>query len=72
MNLSLTLSLPRHPEAGKRPHFSNILQALSRSEHDLLYIPEEVSKGHPQAAILGAPLEVTKDTYTDLQTTYTQ
>ena len=60
----------RHPKTANRPNFSQLLQTLSQSEHDLLNIPEEVTKGHPQASILGAPLEAGSATYTDLQTSY--
>jgi serine/threonine protein kinase len=57
-----------------RPQFREIVQTLSQSEDELLFIPEEVTRGHPQASILGAPLEVTKDdadstrTYGDVHT----
>lgn len=61
----------RHPEAPKRPQFAHLLQTLSRPEYELLNIPtEEVDKGLPQATILGAPLEVSKNIFTDLQNLY--
>jgi ephrin-B len=53
-----------------RPQFREIVQTLSQSEDELLFIPEEVTRGHPQASILGAPLEAGRDLYPQLQNTY--
>ena len=62
----------RHPEASKRPQFAYLLQTLSRSEYELLHMPaKEGDRGRGQASVLGAPLDVSKNTFTDLQNTYT-
>jgi hypothetical protein len=63
----------RHPESSKRPQFAHLLQTLSRSEYELLNMPaEEGDQGHGQASVLGAPLDVSKNTFTYLQNTYTK
>ena len=60
----------RHPDKLHRPSFTQLLQELSQSESDLLAWSEEDLSVHSQAAVLGAPLEVAKDLYTELQNTY--
>ena len=63
--------LCRHPESSSRPTFSELLQVLSQgSETDLLRWSEEDMRVHPQAAVLGAPLEAGKDLYIELQNAY--
>ena len=62
----------RNSDKSARPQFREIVKTLSQPEHELLHIPEEVSKGHPQASILGAPLEAGSNLYTELQNTYMQ
>ena len=59
----------RNVDKSGRPQFREIVQTLSQSEDELLFIPEEVTRGHPQASILGAPLEAGRDLYTQLQNT---
>ncbi len=63
-------SICRHPQAGSRLSFSDLLQSLSRPETELLHWTGEDTKTHPQAAVLGAPLEAGKDLYPDLQRAY--
>jgi len=46
------------------------VQALSSPVTDLLSWTEEDTRIHPQAAVLGAPLEAGKDLYPKLQETY--
>ena len=66
-----TLPYPcRHPEASSRPSFSHLLRALSQPETELLSWSEEDIRVHPQAAMLGTPLEAGKDLYIELQNTY--
>ena len=60
----------RNADKAGRPQFREIVDTLSQSEEQLLHIPEEVTRGHPQASILGAPLEAGRDLYTELQNTY--
>ncbi len=62
----------RHPQAGSRPTFSDLLQSLSIPEikTELLHWTEEDAKTHPQAVVLGAPLEAGKDLYPDVQRAY--
>ena len=62
--------LYRNSDKSARPQFREIVQTLSQSEDELLFIPEEVTRGHPQASILGAPLEAGRDLYTQLQNAY--
>ena len=66
----MVLHPPRHPDASGRPQFAQLLQVLSRPEHELLSIPEEEGRVHPQATLLGAPLEAGKQLYLELQNTY--
>ena len=60
----------RHPQASSRPTFSQLLQALCQPETELLSWSEEDLRVHPQAAVLGAPLEASKDLYPELQEIY--
>ena len=60
----------RNVDKSSRPQFTDIVHTLSQSEDQLLYIPEVVTRDHPQAAILGAPLEAGRNLYTQLQNTY--
>ena len=61
---------PRHAEKSCRPTFTRLLQALSSPVTDLLRLSEEDARVHPQSAVLGAPLETSKDVYPELQGTY--
>ena len=63
---------PRHPQASSQPTFSQLLQALCQPEIELLSWSEEDMRVHPQAAVLGAPLEAGKDLYPELQGTHKQ
>ena len=57
----------RHPDTVSRLTFSELCQALSQPESELLGWSEEDMRVHPQAAVLGAPLEAGKDLYRELQ-----
>ena len=57
----------RHPDTVSRPTFSELYQALSQPESELLDWSEEDVRVHSQAAVLGAPLEAGKDLYRELQ-----
>ena len=60
----------RHPDTESRPTFSELHAALSQPETELLGWSERDKKVHPQAAVLGAPLESGKDLYLELQEMY--
>ena len=62
----------RNADKGGRPQFREIVETLSQPETLLLHIPEEVTRGHPQASVLGAPLEAGRNLYTELQNIYMQ
>ncbi len=62
----------RHPDTSSRPSFTEVLEALSEPETDLLRWSAEDTAVHPQAAVLGAPLEAGVDLYPELQETYSQ
>ena len=53
-----------------RPSFTEVVEALSEPEIDLLCWSEEDTAVHPQAEVLGAPLEAGVDLYPELQGTY--
>ena len=57
----------RHPDPASRPTFSELYQALSQPDSKLLGWSEADMRVHPQAAVLGAPLEAGKDLYRELQ-----
>jgi len=60
----------RNADKSSRPDFAEVVQALSSPVTDLLSWSEEDLRVHPQAAVLGAPLEAGKDLYPELQGTY--
>ncbi len=60
----------RHPDKSSRPSFTEVLEALSEPETDLLCWSVEDTAVQPQAAVLGAPLEAGVDLYPELQRTY--
>ena len=62
----------RHPEKSSRPSFPQVVETLSEPDFELLCWTEEDLKVHPQAAVLGAPLEAGKDLYPELQKAYMQ
>ena len=61
----------RNAEKSYRPDFAELVQVLSSPVTDLLSWFEEDTKIHPQAMVLGAPLEAGKDLYLELQKIYT-
>ena len=54
------------PDSHSQPTFKYI--HLSLSQH--LQIPEEAASTHPQATVLGAPLEAGEKMYMELQKIY--
>ena len=61
----------RNPDATLRPSFSDIKMSVSQDQNLLCQIPNEALLTHPQAGVLGAPLEAGENMYTELQSTYT-
>ena len=68
--LRLQLLHYRNADKPSRPDFAELVHALSSPVTDLLSWSEEDMRVHPQAAVLGAPLEAGKDLYPELQGTY--
>ena len=60
----------RNADRPSRPDFAELVRVLSSPVTDLLSWSEEDMRVHPQAAVLGAPLEAGKDLYPELQRTY--
>lgn len=51
-------------------HLSSLTcSRLCLDQNTSFSIPEEVNRGHPQASLLGAPLEAADELYTDLLNT---
>ena len=44
--------------------------SLSQDQDIVLCVPEEAASTHPQAAVLGAPLEAGENMYIELQRSY--
>ena len=61
----------RNTEKSSRPDFGELVRTLSSPITDLLSWFEEDTKIHPQATVLGAPLEAGQDLYPELQKIYT-
>eukprot|EP00731_Ephydatia_muelleri_P018689 Em0011g729a len=59
-----------NPDASSRPYFSDIHMSLSQNHSFVCHIPNEALITHPQAGVLGAPLETGKNMYLDIQNTY--
>jgi len=64
------LLIHRNTDKASRPTFAELVQTLSSPVTDLLSWTEEDTRIHPQAAVLGAPLEAGKYLYPELQETY--
>ena len=62
--------LIRNADRSSRPDFTELVNALSSPVTDLLSWSEEDMRVHPQAVVLGAPLEAGKDLFPELQGTY--
>ena len=50
--------------------FRDLLLSLVENETVVLHIPPEAMNSHPQAGVLGAPLEAGQDMYKDTQNIY--
>lgn len=60
----------RHPETSSRPTFANLVSRLSQPEWAIILWTRRDKETHPQAAILGAPLEAGQGLYLELQNAY--
>ncbi|KAL5491611.1 hypothetical protein EMCRGX_G016929 [Ephydatia muelleri] len=58
------------PDDHARPSFRDIHMSLSQDQAFVLHVPEEAASTHPQAAVLGAPLEAGEKMYIELQKSY--
>ena len=54
----------------ERPGFRDMLLSLLENKSVVLRVPPEEATSHPQAAVLGAPLEAGEGMYTTLQNIY--
>ena len=61
----------RHPEMAGRPSFASLASILSQPDRGLLAWQDEDRHCHPQASVLGAPMEAGTHLYPLLQKTYT-
>ncbi|KAL5491565.1 hypothetical protein EMCRGX_G016873 [Ephydatia muelleri] len=59
------------PDHNARPSFRDIHMSLFQDQDFVLHVPEEAASTHPQAAVLGAPLEAGEKMYIELQKSYT-
>ena len=62
--------LIRNADKSSRPDFAELVHVLFSPVTDLLSWSEEDMRIHPQAAVLGAPLEAGKDLYPKLREIY--
>ena len=65
-----SISFIRCPDDHARPSFRDIHMSLSQDQAFVLHVPEEAASTHPQAAVLGAPLEAGENMYIELQKSY--
>ena len=68
--LLLHENILRNPETHSRPTFRDIYLSLSQYTMFVLQIPDDALLTHPQAWVLGAPLEAGEKMYIDLQKSY--
>ncbi|KAL5491167.1 hypothetical protein EMCRGX_G016406 [Ephydatia muelleri] len=59
-----------NPDTYSRPTFRDIYLSLHQSMEFVLQVPDDAHLTHPQAGILGAPLEAGEKMYIDLQRSY--
>lgn len=63
----------RQPESGRRPNFHQLVELLSQADFELFAWEEEDLSGScydPRAKVIGAPLNVSKNLFTELQRLY--
>ena len=63
--------LHRHPDRSSRPTFPQLVEMLSRADFELfVWEEEDLRNSDPQVKLIGAPLEVAKNLYHELQRVY--
>ena len=60
----------RNPVAAGRPSFREIFLSLLDTAENVLSIPPEALDSHSLAGVIGSPLEVGENMYTDLRDKY--
>lgn len=71
LGLRLTIPSNRKPESSRRPTFPQLVEMLSRADFELFAWEEDDLKDNdPQVKMIGAPLEVAQDLYSELQRSY--
>jgi ephrin-B len=59
-----------HPDSSRRPTFDQILDEISTNSRVILSWRDVDKRVHPQASVLGTPLEAGQDLYPELQQTF--
>ena len=63
----------RKPESARRPKFSQLVEMLSRADFELFAWEEDDTKtSDPQVKVIGAPLDVARNLYQELQRSYSR
>ena len=63
--------LHRHPDRSSRPTFPQLVEMLSRADFELfVWEEEDLRNSDPQVKLIGAPLELAKNLYHELQSAY--
>ena len=70
--MAIKTFLYRHSETSRRPSFAQLVEMLSQADFELLLWREEDTQIGPQVSVVGAPLEASKNLYSDLQRVYMQ
>ena len=61
----------RQPESNLRPTFLQLVELLSRTDFELFaWNDEDLIDCDPQVKVIGAPLDVAKNLYPELQRSY--
>ena len=61
----------RHRDHSHRPAFSQLVELLSRTDFELFaWNDEDLIDCDPQVKVIGAPLDVAKNLYPELQRSY--
>ena len=68
--ITANFNLHRDPVTSSRPKFRELTIVLTGNPQDVLSIPQEALCAHRLAGVLGSPLEVGKNMYSDLQNKY--
>ena len=70
--MSCIILLCRQPESTHRPTFPQLVELLSRADFELFaWEEEDLRNSDPHVKTIGAPLEMAKNLYPDLQKSFT-